>query len=261
MVRIQNVRHLACTLFPLELFCQKLTKSISWKKYILKLCQTTTNKPRQIERFGFLLLDHNRQTWIYRLVSGQSDVWLWGNGDFLTEDDDCAPPISCLSLDSTKAVHKTPNCRCLFPVVYIMCFNNQDLIVFSLKQFEKIKQVKQLEKLRQRWSKISWGSWSNQMHSIDIAAKCKLHLGVHNEWKFHPLLEISIKIFVAQLKFSNLALNLVPMRAKYFFLICPKYIFWMCKRIPWHPSWGLEFSSFHNLIEKTKPPAHVMGKN
>ena len=34
------------------------------------------------------LLDHNGQTGIYRLVSGQSEAWLWRNRDFLTEDDD-----------------------------------------------------------------------------------------------------------------------------------------------------------------------------
>ena len=45
-------------------------------------------KPRQIELSGFFLLDHNEQTQIYRLVSGQSDAWLWRNCDFPTEEDD-----------------------------------------------------------------------------------------------------------------------------------------------------------------------------
>ena len=34
------------------------------------------------------LLDHNGQTQIYILVSGQSDTWLSRNRDFPTEDDD-----------------------------------------------------------------------------------------------------------------------------------------------------------------------------
>ena len=58
------------------------------KKGLLELCRAATIKPRQIKRSGFLLLDHNGQTQIYRLVSGQSDVWLWRNRDFPTEDDD-----------------------------------------------------------------------------------------------------------------------------------------------------------------------------
>ena len=36
----------------------------------------------------FFLLDHNGQTQIYRLVSGQSDAWLWRNRNFPAEDDD-----------------------------------------------------------------------------------------------------------------------------------------------------------------------------
>ena len=36
----------------------------------------------------FFLPDHNGQTRIYRLVSGQSDAWLWRNRDFPTEDED-----------------------------------------------------------------------------------------------------------------------------------------------------------------------------
>ena len=43
----------------------------------------------------FFLLDHNGQTWIYKLVSGQSDVRLWRNCDFRTEDDVCAAPPHC----------------------------------------------------------------------------------------------------------------------------------------------------------------------
>ena len=59
-----------------------------FEKCVLELCRTAMIKPRQIERSGFFLLDHNGQTQIYRLVSGQSDAWLWRNRDFPTEDDD-----------------------------------------------------------------------------------------------------------------------------------------------------------------------------
>ena len=34
----------------------------------------------------------NGQTWVYRLVWGPTDVWFWSNREFLTEDDNCAPP-------------------------------------------------------------------------------------------------------------------------------------------------------------------------
>ena len=59
-----------------------------FEKCVLELCQTAMIKPRQIERSVFFLLDHNGQTRIYRLVSGQSDAWLWKNHHFTTEDDD-----------------------------------------------------------------------------------------------------------------------------------------------------------------------------
>ena len=56
-------------------------------KGVLEFCRAATIKPRRTERSGFILLDHNGQTWIYRVVSGQSDAWLWRNRDFPTEDD------------------------------------------------------------------------------------------------------------------------------------------------------------------------------
>ena len=58
----------------------------------LELFWTATIKPRQIERSCFYILDHNGQTWIYWLVSGQLDVRLWRNRDFSTKDDVCPPP-------------------------------------------------------------------------------------------------------------------------------------------------------------------------
>merc|ERR1711875_121500 len=69
-------------------FCRKWMKIIFFEKCVLELCRTAMIKPRQIERSGFFLLDNNGQTQIYRLVSGQSDVWLWRDRDFPTEDDD-----------------------------------------------------------------------------------------------------------------------------------------------------------------------------
>ena len=64
-----------------------MDENIFFEKCVLKLCRTAMIKPRQIERSGFFLLDHNGQTQIYRLVLGQSDFWLWRNRDFPTEDD------------------------------------------------------------------------------------------------------------------------------------------------------------------------------
>ena len=68
--------------------CDFPTKDDDLEKFALELCQTAIIKPRQIERSGFFLLDHNEQTQIYRLVSGQLDAWLLRNRDFLTKDDD-----------------------------------------------------------------------------------------------------------------------------------------------------------------------------
>ena len=45
------------------------------EKGALEHCRTDTTKLRQIERSGFFLLDHNRQTQIYRLVRGPLAVW------------------------------------------------------------------------------------------------------------------------------------------------------------------------------------------
>ena len=39
----------------------------------------------------FLLLDHNEQTQVDRLVCGKWDVRFWLNHDFLTDDDYCPP--------------------------------------------------------------------------------------------------------------------------------------------------------------------------
>ena len=93
MVRIQNMRPLAFKLIPWESFekliiLSKMAENNFFEKCVLELCRITMIKPRQIECSGLLLLDHNGQTWIYRLVSGQSDAWLWRNRDFPTEDDD-----------------------------------------------------------------------------------------------------------------------------------------------------------------------------
>ena len=64
------------------------------EKCLLELRETGTIKLRTDREF-FFLLDHNRQTRIYRLVSSQTDVRLWRNHNFLTEDDDCLPPHPC----------------------------------------------------------------------------------------------------------------------------------------------------------------------
>ena len=56
------------------------------EKGVLELCRAATIKPRQIERSCFLLLDHNGQTRIYRLVSGQPDERLWRKHYFAMKD-------------------------------------------------------------------------------------------------------------------------------------------------------------------------------
>ena len=68
----------------------KIDKNCFLEKCVLELCRTATIQPRQIERSGFLLLDHNGQTWIYRLVWGPMEVWLRRNWDFPTKEDDYA---------------------------------------------------------------------------------------------------------------------------------------------------------------------------
>ena len=50
----------------------------------LELHRAATIKPRKIERSGFFLLDHNGQTWIYRLVWGPTEVRFQRNRDFPT---------------------------------------------------------------------------------------------------------------------------------------------------------------------------------
>ena len=64
------------------------------EKGALELHRAATTKPRQIERSGFFLLDHNGQTRVYRLVPGQPDERLWRKRDFPMKDDDCAPRIN-----------------------------------------------------------------------------------------------------------------------------------------------------------------------
>jgi len=57
-------------------FCRK-SQICDLEKGVLELCWTATIKPRQIDRSGFFLLDHNGQIRVYRLVSGQSDERKW----------------------------------------------------------------------------------------------------------------------------------------------------------------------------------------
>ena len=53
----------------------KKFKILRFKNLLPKrLCRAATTKPRQIERSGFFLLDHNGKTWIYRLIPGSFDV-------------------------------------------------------------------------------------------------------------------------------------------------------------------------------------------
>ena len=62
-------------------------------KGALELFRAATTKPRQIERSGIFLLDHNGQTRVYRLVLGPTDVPLRRKHDSQMEEDDCDPPM------------------------------------------------------------------------------------------------------------------------------------------------------------------------
>ena len=71
----------------------KKFKILRFKNFLPKrLCRAATTKPRQLERSGFFLLDHNGKTWIYRLVPGSYDVPLQRKRDSPMGYDDCAPP-------------------------------------------------------------------------------------------------------------------------------------------------------------------------
>ena len=72
---------------------RKKFKILRFKNFLPKrLCRAATTKPRQLERSGFFLLDHNGKTWIYRLVPGSYDVPLQRKRDSPMGYDDCAPP-------------------------------------------------------------------------------------------------------------------------------------------------------------------------
>ena len=74
--------------------CDFPIKDDDLEKCALEVYQTATIKPRQIERsVVFFLLDYNRQTRVYRLVSGQPDVRMWRNHNFPTEEEDCIPHL------------------------------------------------------------------------------------------------------------------------------------------------------------------------
>ena len=60
------------------------------RKFGLKICLSTMVKLEGIERFIFFLQIHNRQTQVYRLVWGPTDVQFLRYRDFQTEGDDCA---------------------------------------------------------------------------------------------------------------------------------------------------------------------------
>ena len=62
------------------------------EKGALELCRAATTKLRQIECPGLSLLDHNRQTRVYRLVLGPTDVPLWRKRDSPVEEEDCDQP-------------------------------------------------------------------------------------------------------------------------------------------------------------------------
>ena len=79
---------------------QKSAKTHYLEKGVFEFCRASTIKPRRIECSVFFSTGQNGQTLVYRLVSGQLDVWLWRKHNFLKEDNDCAP----LALTRVKPV-------------------------------------------------------------------------------------------------------------------------------------------------------------
>ena len=61
---------------------------------VLELRRAAKIKPRKIEPSGFFLLDHNRETRVFRLVWGTPDVWLLKNWDSPTEEEDAPPCVN-----------------------------------------------------------------------------------------------------------------------------------------------------------------------
>ena len=113
----------------------------------LEVCRTATIKPRKIERSGFFLLDHNGQTWIYRLVSGQSDGRLWRNRDFPTKDDVRVKmiPITYWLIDSHKMVIYITSILAIFQfcpwmsLIWPYYGNKYSQYLFYLKEHRKFR--------------------------------------------------------------------------------------------------------------------------
>ena len=76
-------------------FCRKSLKIVKILLFGKRCSRTLSGRHASTEKdraLWFFLLDHNGQTWIYRLVWGPTEVRFRRNRDFPTEDDNCAPP-------------------------------------------------------------------------------------------------------------------------------------------------------------------------
>ena len=75
---------------------RKMRGNISWYKIQKQLGNNKTKSGEEQYRLpwrsGFFLLDHNGQTWVYRLFSGPTDVQVRKKRDSPMEEDDCDPP-------------------------------------------------------------------------------------------------------------------------------------------------------------------------
>ena len=110
--RIQNMRPPAFKLIPWEFFGKSVILSKINKNLFLEKC--ILESP-----LVFIPLDHNGQTQVYRLCWGQPDVWLWGNRNFLTEDDDLEKCVLKLEPPRLKQDRKS---------FFLLDYNRQTLI-------------------------------------------------------------------------------------------------------------------------------------
>ena len=92
IARIQQTRPLVFNLLSEKFLKTREFGPKFWKsqfsnleKYVLKI------KRVYIELSEFFLIIHNGRTQVYRLVSGQLEVWLQRNRDYPKKEDDYAP--------------------------------------------------------------------------------------------------------------------------------------------------------------------------
>ena len=121
------------------------------EKGLLALHRTATLQPRKIERPGFFLLDHNGQTWIYRLVWGPTEVRFWRNCNFPTGGAIWPPPL-WLGLKQVTSCYiwlylAIPDLSMASSIKYqVIAIWNFFIIFFHSSNFEEAQAPKNFEK-------------------------------------------------------------------------------------------------------------------